>query len=157
MPTWYNIYPLVSSDMASWKIPCFNKKMHLQKRPIFQPAMLVYRYSFEAWLWMNIKNVLFSLDVPSRRQLNTTMMNKRGSEKKKTYTYFVYIYIYLKKNTRVFSSDASNKYGAHHFGLSEVPKKSPWIPNLVQNPPLFHPGDGGRSGDGRGQEFHKGE
>lgn len=77
---------------------------------------------------MNIKNVLFSLDVPSRRQLNTTTVNKRGSEKKKkTYTYFVYIYIF-KKNTRVFSSDASNKYGAHHFGLSEVPKKSPWIP-----------------------------
>ena len=48
------------------------------------------------------KCVLFSLDVPSRRQLNTTMVNKRGSELKRyiyililyIYTYLIYIHIY---------------------------------------------------------------
>lgn len=70
------------------------------------------------------KCVLFSLEVPSRRQLNTTMVNKRGSEKKYTYIYYIYIYISKKttKNTRVFSSDASNKYGAHHFGPRKFQK-----------------------------------
>lgn len=60
--------------------------------------------------------------------ISPAVKHNYGEQKRvgKKYTYIYYIYIYISKkttkNTRVFSSDASNKYGAHHFGPRKFQK-----------------------------------